>query len=364
MDQIILEVPLDSFKILKPTAFEPSFYPFAPDDYRYKKHVGVLRVRGYSPQLSIHGRPHRKRGYQYTLKIQVSVPKLLYGNNLRSVSPDDEDIFYHMLRESCKKLGIELLGNISKYKVIGFDPAINIYLTNGATAEQAIRFLHRSYTSKLVSFDQRDFRDKGHAIYLHRGKWNLVIYDKKEDLIKPKYKRMDKTQVKRQKDIYDALGTSEILRIELHGRNQTKLKKLYSQFYPDLEYVECYMLFNELHQKIVLRNYFLDELFKGNRLALSFEDGTFSWYERIRCRYSKLTDKQIRSKLALVLLARDPEGLKVYRRQFEKRHSQRQWYSLAAEIKELQTLVLPHEYFSFIHDIDKALWYRGCSDII
>ncbi len=258
---------------------------------------------------------------------------------------------------------MEILTNLKNCKVIGFDPAINIHLTGGSTAEQAIRYLYKGYTSKNVSFDKRDFRDKGHAIYLHTGKWNLVAYDKKEDYIKPKYKRIDKLGGKN-KELYLSLKNKEILRLELHGRDQKKLLKLFQRFYPETDEVSCGMLFNEEIWKTVLRECFLFSFLEGNRLAFSFEDNHITWYERIKRRYIKATDTQIRAKLALVLLAKDDEGLKVYRRLYEKGHSQREWYRLLNEIKELQSLVLPDDYYSFIYDIDKALWYQDCVNLI
>lgn len=363
MDQIILEIPSKYFHVLNTRAFEPEYYPIRPGFFEYKKYLSKLHPKGYYPQISIHGRPNKKLGYQYILKIQVSVPKLLYGNNLVSVNLEDEDRFYHILKAKCWDLGVEILASPKNIKVIGFDPSINIYLTGGSTSDQAIRYLYKAYTSKNISFDKRDFRDKGHAIYLHTGKWNFVVYDKKEDLMKPKYKRIDKLGGK-DLQLFAKLKNKEVLRLELHGRDQAKLLKLFQRFYPGIDEVTCGMLFNEKIWKTILRESFLNGFLEGNRLAFSFEDNPMTWYERIKHKYPKLTDLQIRAKLALVLLAKDNEGLKVYRRKYEKQYSQRQWYRLMAEIKELQTLVLPNDYFSFIHDIDKALWYKDCIDLI
>lgn len=237
MDQIILEVPMNHFRIPDPRVFEPEFYPVRQGYFEYKTYKGKLRPKGYYPQLTINGRPNRKLGYQHVLKIQVSVPKLLYGNNLSMVNVEDEERFYYILKTKCLELGVEILTDIKNLKVIGFDSSLNVYLSPGATAEQAIRYLYRGYTPKSVSFDHRDFRDKGHAIYLHTGKWNFVIYDKKADLAKAQYMRIDKSKQGITKERHDNLAEQQNKRLRDIDVELSKLTSSQETFYLTAETV-------------------------------------------------------------------------------------------------------------------------------
>jgi len=359
MDTVVLLVNLHDFKITDPFKFDPVANDIHSKKYRYSSYRNNPPKNQYGPQMTIMVQPNQK----IVLKIQVSVPKLLYGSNIYQTDPNDEDQFYYELKRSALKQGVNILAPIGNLEVIGFDPCINIELTLGCTAETAIRYIYHGYCTKLYSFDKRDFRDQGHAVYLHTGNWNFVFYDKVADILKPSGQRVDK-ESKRDNPLFEQFKHKQILRLELHARDRRKLKKTIQAIYPNIEIVTLKVLFNEYIWKRLLREFFIDQVLIHNKITFTLDDNPFVWMTKIRQDQPSITEAKILELLALVYLMKDPEGLKVYRRDLERRKGLRIWQRTMEKIKYLNQLVLVRDYFQFIHDIDKALWYLGCGEIV
>lgn len=366
MDQIVYEILSNNFRIDNGYNFDPEIHNLAPPNKKVKYYRCIYKNKDlYTPQLTIIYRRKGKEHY-FSLRIQVSVPKILYRSNYYEVNVGEEGKFYDVLRSRCRVAGVSLLNNISNYEVIGFDPCKNVVLTKGSTASQCLRYLFRNYTNKSVSFDHRSFKNKGQAIYYHKGKWNYVMYDKVADLGKPKTKRFDKENYdkKLSKKLVDK--KIEILRIELHGRDRKKLRKFFKKYYPTEDEVESWMLFNEVIWLDIIRAFFIEEVLKDNKLVQMHEQSTMVWYEILASLFPQLSDAKIRAKLGLVEIIQDREGLEVYRRTVERNKGVRTWQRIYKEAKELQLLLYKNnpDYYSFIYDIDKALWYKGCQEMV
>ena len=112
IDTIVLALPANHFYITDHARFNPSTVGFYHAPYYaggFMKCVQnptseELRRGTYKPRLTVLKRP-MPGGFAITLKIEFSIPKLLYGNNFDEVTEGDFERAIKRLRERLHEMG-------------------------------------------------------------------------------------------------------------------------------------------------------------------------------------------------------------------------------------------------------------------
>src|SRR3989338_8280711 len=147
LDTVILTIPRGSYK-LNPQAFTTNANILKmAGNYLVKcvnNPTATDKKQGtYKPRLTLMKRMTRK-GDEIPLKIEFSVAKMLYGNNVDEVEEKDFEKVISALHEAM----LDMLVGVShedlrNAKVSAFHPSKNIELTTGYTSSFVITELHK-----------------------------------------------------------------------------------------------------------------------------------------------------------------------------------------------------------------------------
>lgn len=118
IDTIVLTLDENSFEIVEHDKFSPStegLY-FRSSYYRLGGRANLTCVQNptstelrngiYKPRLTVTKRIDKHHQFQITLKIEFSIPKLLYGNNFDELEDDDFTLVISKLKQSLRDMGV------------------------------------------------------------------------------------------------------------------------------------------------------------------------------------------------------------------------------------------------------------------
>lgn len=229
MDTVVLILKNEEFRVLE----YHGYYPPLPVNFVSSRKKGCWRRVGrpddknYYPKIVISSRvDFSLKEVVTSLKLEFSAPKLLYSHNLVSISRKDKAKLCELLKSSCKKLGVELLGDVLEYRVIGADIAVNIPLSNSVSASSAIVHLNKVPVRKTTNFDHRTYKNSGESISMskHNSKLMFSAYDKKAEYLANKGS---------EEVFVEVYGESiEVLRFELRFRKEKLLRTEYLKRFP------------------------------------------------------------------------------------------------------------------------------------
>lgn len=156
-------------------------------------------------------RPYLTAGIPH-IKFEYSVPKIIYGNNLVSVSPSLIFESMHKVRESFKDLyGIELPSPNDWY-CYRIDTCANFILQDGSQVRNYINYLQRlDYPRKI----NNSYKDTG--LYFASRYNTLKVYCKGEE-----FKKHDMKRFNTEEAISLYLKAQKILRIEVEHKKSLR----------------------------------------------------------------------------------------------------------------------------------------------
>ncbi|MDA1169323.1 MAG: hypothetical protein O3A36_03225 [bacterium] len=339
LDTIILTIPRGSYK-LKREAFTPNAgILLQAGNYLIKcvnNPTATDKKEGlYKPRMTLMKRMTRK-GDEIPLKIEFSVAKMIYGNNVDEVEEKDFERVIDNLHEAMKEMGVLVQHeDLRNAKVSAFHPSKNVELTNGYTSSFVITELHKIDVSKKMDLNRDSFRNSGHSLQFYTNSHSLVVYDKVQDLKKPDKRAMDEDQNSLQLSLFDTLNKEEkkeILRIEVRLAKKVKmnaiLKSLKMKENPTFKDV----FKKEVCQKILL-NYW-NELIAGKNLFLfDAESNPKKTLDAIFKSKPKIKPKDALYLVGLRVLSK--EGIRDTRAVIERYATSRTWYRIAEDLKFL-----------------------------
>lgn len=243
IDTVALTIQQKDFKILDHKRFTPSSRGLFEKPYAefggsvYIKCTcnptkkDLLRYK-YLPRLTLI-KAVRRGGYNISLKVEFSVPKLLYGNNFDEVEESDFGEVCWLLKEMLQYMGVEVsdIKAIASAEVAVIHYSKNIVLTDYMTPYSILKEVMKVNANTLLDLNQSDFRNEGHAIKFHTNDFELTFYDKVKDLQKAKIS--EKRSV--EKDNYVQLTLFdkpeikkpfEVLRVEVRLGSRKRIKDM------------------------------------------------------------------------------------------------------------------------------------------
>jgi hypothetical protein len=144
----------------------------------YKK-MGI-----YQPRLTYLERPTNSHGRTYELAIELSLPKLIYGNNFSELSDND-------FIEIVNKLSNTLLDTygvhippllIEQASVRKIDYSKNIIFTDRTPVSNIVSNMRMADISRVYDVQNTDFKNGGHVYHIHTNSLDVAMYDKVADL--------------------------------------------------------------------------------------------------------------------------------------------------------------------------------------
>lgn len=235
IDTVILTIP--SFTVLEPDKFTPSLSNIESHRFGGRPYLTYvqnptkqeLKQGNYKPRLTVTKRAI-DGAYSTSLKVEFSVPKLLYGNNFDEVVEADFDDIIDRLRIKLQEMGIGLFNpQLANAKVATIHYSKNFVFTDYTPASLILRELGKIDLTKRLDLNRTHFRNEGHALYYYARSFSVVFYDKMKELQVPEARAVEKDR-EIQLNLFEKSREKnplEVLRMEVRLCDTRKIKSLF-----------------------------------------------------------------------------------------------------------------------------------------
>jgi hypothetical protein len=219
-DLFVPEITRREYKDLTPTERSSNFH--------YLRHF-VLHPKHtdeYVPRVELFECLTEDRmDIRHVLKIEFSVPKLLYWNSLQEVSDADMSKVFSALQLALKSVSIVVeISAIAIATVTAVHACKNVPLPKAMNMREVINDLGKMDLGKAYDISDKQYKKGARVLNIHSGTIDWSIYDKVSDCLRPKNKRTDKGQINQERAIIEQyhLQDREVFRYEYRiKKNQT-----------------------------------------------------------------------------------------------------------------------------------------------
>ncbi|HZW60654.1 MAG TPA: hypothetical protein VFF04_00330 [Candidatus Babeliales bacterium] len=192
IDTIVLSLNKNMYEITQPDKFQPSarwvLAPNAHNNFIQSKQNPTKKdlLHGiYKPRLTLSNRINSKGGHDIMIKIALSLPKLVHGNNFMELQYKDFHIIVDRLVAVLKTMGVHTTADIlTNAPVAAIHYSKNIALTDGSIPYHYLQKIKEANAHHALDVNQTDYRNDGHSYRWHCNSYEIVFYDKIRDLEK------------------------------------------------------------------------------------------------------------------------------------------------------------------------------------
>ena len=311
LDTIVLLLTQDMFEIENPNKFIPSAHWIFSENRRqspgmYSRQNPTkkdLRNGIYKPRLMLAPRVSLTGRYEIILKIELSLPKLLFGNSFEELQYKDRLPVIMKLVDVLKQMGVITTADIIAYvPVSAIHYSKNIPLTDGSTPYHFINKIKKANIKLSLDVNQTDYRNEGHSYKWHCNSYEIVFYDKIKDLEKAKTsskRALEKDNeiqlnfLKQKPSLRQGFGGRhafypasrcresqrrrrkklEILRMEVRLNKRQKIRQLFNKLGIKTELTFKKLFKPAISKKILL--HYLDELESKRPLLLDYKTSNY-----------------------------------------------------------------------------------------
>lgn len=363
IDTIVLLLTQDLFEITNPDLFTPSarwvyFAKASKTEINDKNYAlrGISSKQNptkkelaqgiYKPRLSLLRRPYFAKASKgkpsatpkTLLKIELSLPKLLFGNNFEELTQKQFPDLVQKLCTTLHTMGVATdAKTLTNAPVSGIHFSKNIPLTDGSIPYHYISKIEQANIKLSLDINQTDYRNKGHSYKWHSNSYELVFYDKIRDL--EQAKKSDKRSLEKdnaiQLHLYDELHNKkmfEILRMEVRLNNRRKIQQILTVLN-----IKTPLTFKGLFKTNIARKallHYLDEIERARPPLLDFKaNNTKSLLVTLIFNNPTISPRRI-LQLYGMKLALEHMGIRELRTMFGA-YNKRSWYRLIADMKDV-----------------------------
>jgi len=351
IDTIVLTLKTGMYTIFEPDNFSPSTRGLTDPTAGYYRLGGRSNItckqnptpselqRGiYKPRLTVTKRINREGNFEIPLKIEFSIPKLVYGNNFDELTDSDFPAVIQKLKAVLKEMGVYTLEqHLINAPVSSVHYSKNIALTDYTTPYTYLSQLTKLNINKRLDTNRTDFRNEGHSYKYRANSFEIVFYDKIKDLQQAKIseKRAEEKDNALQLGLFDILTKRkplEVLRVEIRLNQRQKINQILKLIGKRVEPTFA-NIFNQDTAKKVLLHY-INEIEEAYPPLLNYQCNS---PKKLFTGFLTANPK-IKLTLALKMLGLrvllDEMGVREFR-EMTKRYSSSTWYSLNKEMKRL-----------------------------
>lgn len=362
IDTIVLILKQGMFTIMEPDRFEPSarwlkdesislggrgYTPSKQNPTRTELKNGI-----YKPRLTLTKRMNGYRNYEITLKIEFSLPKLIFGDNFNELENKDFEAIIEKLHLILKDMGVMVFRvKLEEAMVSAVHYSKNIPLTDGSTPYQYIKKITEANIKLSLDVNQTDFRNDGHSYKWHCNSYEVTFYDKLKDLrtAKVSEKRAVECDNSIQLSLFNTQPISkpfEVLRMEVRLNTRQKIRKMLKDIGYDIEPTFKSVFNSDISQKIL--QCYLYEIESRRPPLLDYQNNKPK--ELLADLITNNPKLGLKRTLQLFGLkqALEKVGMREIRVMFSK-YSDRSWYRLVADTNKVR-LPIAKDIFGVIRD--------------
>ena len=249
---------IDTIKIRLPLkevtqSISEKFHPVSLNDLQWspKTHLSTR----YNPQKTVSfysptfiGEKYVINGVaSYQLGIEVSLPKLLFGNNVEEL-PADKDtlgwILEELRSEIYRHLGLKYdIEELLSSEVAKIHVGKNFIFDDPGAPLSIIETISKSKADRVYDNNKIKYENNGSAFKIHANNKDIIFYDKKKDIeqcLKSPKRAIDRTITYGVKDeetpIHSLLfdKSSGVLRLEVRLNNRRYIRQAFPSISDDL----------------------------------------------------------------------------------------------------------------------------------
>lgn len=357
VDTVILNIPKEKVAFIKndkankwdlntKKGFWYSKYVKAPSPAQKKEGF-------YIPRVSV-----IKQAKRTFLKIEFSVPKLIFGNNVDEVSEKDFDNIIKNLRERLKGFGVHILEkDLKKAQVQSFHPSKNFILKDGYSSTGIISELSKIDLTGKMDLTKQTFTNGGQSLQLYSNSHSFVIYDKVADLKKAKGRAVDKDKTTNQPSLFDLLSNKkhfEILRLEVRLSKKVKMNSVMQKlgYAKNPSFEDIFK--KNLCQKIV-NMYWQTIVIEKNLFIFSMTNSPTQTLNKLMKKNYNTKPKQLIYLVGLQQLSTDKMGIKGLENIVKKNNSVRSWDRVKGDFKILNEAENITECHSWVNQVSQEI---------
>lgn len=362
IDTVCLLIPKDRLTVVDLSHYGVPTWNLHSKTDQYDKFVKNPSKRDlesglYFPRLT----GYKRKGFRQeaNVRIEFSVPKLLYLNNLDELENKDFPQVISVLQDRLRTMGIIVSkALLEKASVSSVHFSRNIQLEDGYTVTHLISEMNKVNLRKSFDFAKTRFMNNGQSLYAHTTTHQMVVYDKVSDLNKDKKRAIDKDQTLYQRSLFEELSKEtefrEILRFEIRLNHKQKMNKILE----DLGYSKNPTfkdVFSAEMSRKVVESYWLKLIKERNLGLFSISVSVKDILRTLFLADKKLKPKQAIYLLGLFQLAKDEDGMRQLRTIVSKRSHDRTWYRIAKDMQKASELITKNKIRNWVTQIDKKL---------
>lgn len=292
-----------------------------------------------------------------SVRIEFSVPKILFLNNLKELQDSEFDRVVDTLIERMSIMGVLIdRESIINASVSAVHFSKNIVIEDGYTVKYIISELHKVNMRKSFDFTKARYINDWESLVAHATSHEMIIYDKVADMQKGSKRAIDRDQPSYQISLFDNIPKKElleILRMEIRLWNKTKINSVLSR----LGYQKnpsFHDIFNTKMSQAVVSQYWNEYMKNVSLWVLSTQSPP---KELLRAfLHNQKTTKEAMYLVGLTLLSRDGDWLRELRVIIEKSAHNRTWYRIISDLKSISPILSEIERpRSWVDQIDRKL---------
>ncbi len=351
IDTIVLTLKTGMYTIFEPDNFSPSTRGLTDPTAGYYRLGGRSNIKCtqnptpnelkkgiYKPRLTVTKRINREGNFEIPLKIEFSIPKLIFGNNFDELTDSDFPAVIQKLKAILKEMGVYIFEkNLLNTPVSSVHYSKNIALTDYTTPYTYIDQLTKLNINKRLDTNRTDFRNEGHSFKYRANSFEIVFYDKIKDLQQARIseKRAEEKDNALQLGLFDILTQRkplEVLRIEIRLNKRQKISQILKKIDKEVEPTFINIFNQDTAKKVLL--YYINEIEEAYPPLLTYQyDSPKKFFTGFLTTNPKVKLTPALKMLGLRVLL-DDIGVREFR-EMTKRYGNSAWYSLNKEMKKL-----------------------------
>src|ERR1700722_11901971 len=242
VDTIVLTLNRHMYHISNPDLFTPSARWVLTGHHKARATLSKqnptkpeLRKGIYKPRLTLSNRINALGARDIMLKVELSLPKLLLGNNFAELQFKDFTPLAHKLVAILADMGVIItMQDLIQAPVSAIHYCKNFRLTDGTTPYHYTQKIKAANIKLSMDVNQTDYRNEGHSYRWHCNSYEVVFYDKIKDLEKATIsgKRALEKDNELQFNILSKLQKRhmlEFLRMEVRLNRRAKMRQLFKK---------------------------------------------------------------------------------------------------------------------------------------
>lgn len=252
----------------------------------------------YVPRLTLIKRV--SNGFHTELRIEFSIPKLLYGNNFQEIDDNTFEQILDVLEHKLAYMQVDISKDrLKNARVSAIHYSKNLILPKGLSCPMVLNQLEKAVDcNQMLDLNNVSFKNGGQILHIHAKDWEFVIYDKVKELEQAK-KSESKTIEKDsyiQFNLLDELKpTLSVLRFEFRLGNGRSIRQMLKRYYPKALESEG-LVFQNLFSKEISMKMLLgywNEI-KNRYLTISWkEENNFEYFCRLKTENPTLKDGEL-----------------------------------------------------------------------